>query len=275
MARTTREIYDAMLRDKAQRSELAELNSSSTASIWRLLLWVVASAINVAEQLWEAWKMEVDVELAEQTPHRVDWYAAKAKAFVRGKVLMPGSDRYDLAGMSDSEIDQLRIVKYAAAIEGRDYSVLYVKVAGEDAGGNRAPLSDAEAVQVAAYMNEVKDVGVRIELVNKPADIFRCSVKVLYDPILSPEVMRERVRSVIEAYVENLEFNGEYSNMALIDAVQRVQGVKIAEVEQATVEEAGTGSERGVNVRYTPVAGYMVAEDIVVDLEAYSVYESL
>lgn len=275
MARTTREIYDAMLRDKAQRSELAELNSSSTASIWRLLLWVVASAINVAEQLWEAWKMEVDVELAEQTPHRVDWYAAKAKAFVCGKVLMPGSDRYDLAGMSDSEIEQLRIVKYAAAIEGRDYSVLYVKVAGEDAGGNRAPLSDAEAVQVAAYMNEVKDVGVRIELVNKPADLFRCSVKVLYDPILSPEVMRERVRSVIEAYVENLEFNGEYSNMALIDAVQRVQGVKIAEVEQTTVEEAGTGVSRGVNVRYIPVAGYMKPEEIIVNLEAYSSYERI
>lgn len=275
MARTTREIYEAMLRDKEGRSELAELNSSSTASIWRLLLWIVAGALNMAEQLWEAWKMEVDVELAELTPHRAEWYATKAKAYVKGKVLKPGSDEYDLTGMSDSEIEQLRVVKYAAAIESRDFSVLYVKVAGESASGRRIPLSEAEAVQVASYLNEVKDVGVRIELVNKSADIFRCSVRVLYDPILSPEEVREAVVQAIESYVENLAFNGEYSNMAMIDAVQRVAGVKIAEVERATVEEYGTGSERGVNVRYTPVAGYMTAEDIVVNLEAYSVYESL
>ena len=275
MARTTREVYEAMLRDKESRSELAELSSSSTASIWRLLLWIVASAVNVAEQLWEAWKMEVDIELAELTPHRAEWYATKAKAYVKGKVLKPGSDEYDLAGMSDSEIEQLRVVKYAAAVESRDYSRLYVKVAGADAGGRRTPLSDEEAVQVASYLNEVKDVGVRIVLVNKHADLYRCAVRVLYDPILSPEVVREQVRSAIAGYVENLEFNGEYSNMAMIDSVQRVAGVKIAEVERATVEEYGTGSERGVNVRYTPVAGYMKPEEIVVNLEAYSVYESL
>lgn len=275
MARTTREVYEAMLRDKESRGELAELSSSSTASIWRLLLWIVASAVNVAEQLWEAWKMEVDIELAEQMPHRAEWYATKAKAYVKGKVLKPGSDEYDLAGMSDSEIEQLRVVKYAAAVESRDYSRLYVKVAGADAGGRRTPLSDEEAVQVASYLNEVKDVGVRIVLVNKRADLYRCAVRVLYDPILSPEVVREQVRSAIAGYVEDLEFNGEYSNMAMIDAVQRVAGVKIAEVERATVEEYGTGSERGVNVRYTPVAGYMKPEEIVVNLEAYSVYESL
>lgn len=275
MARTTREIYEAMLREKESRSELAELSSSSTTSIWRLLLWVVASAVNVAEQLWDAWKQEVDRELSEQMPHRAEWYATKAKAYVKGKVLKPGSDEYDLTGMSESEVERLRVVKYAAAVESRDYSRLYVKVAGEDESGKRAPLSEAEAVQVAAYMNEVKDVGVRIELVNKRADLYRCAVKVLYDPILSPEEVGDRVRVAIAEYVEQLEFNGEYSNMALIDAVQRVSGVKIAEVERATVEEYGTGSERGVNVRYTPVAGYMTAEEVEVNLEAYSVYESL
>ena len=160
MARTTREIYEAMLRDKEGRSELAGLSRSSTTSIWRLLLWVVASAVNVAEQLWDAWKQEVDRELSEQMPHRTEWYAAKAKAYVKGKVLKPGSDEYDLTGMSESEVERLRVVKYAAAVESRDYSRLYVKVAGEDESGKRAPLSEAEAVQVAAYMNEVKDVGV-------------------------------------------------------------------------------------------------------------------
>ena len=53
--------------------------------------------------------------------------------------------------------------------------------------------------------------------------------------------------------------------------MQKVDGVKIAEVESAVVAEEG-GTERGVNLRYTPVAGYMKAEEVVVNLEPYSVY---
>lgn len=275
MARTTREIYEAMLRQKESRSELAELNSNSVASIWRLLLWVVASAMNVAEQLWEEWRGRLAAELATQVPHRASWYAWKATQYVQGLPLIAGSDEYDLTGLSDSEVEQRRVVKYAAAIESRDASRLYVKVAGEDAGGRRAPLAADVAVQVSAYLQEVKDAGVRVTLVNQPADAYSCAVRVLYDPMLSPEVVSAGVRSAVREYVENLAFNGEYSNMALIDAVQGVQGVKIAELERATVTDAESGVERGVNVRYTPVAGYMEAVDVEVNLEAYSVYERL
>ena len=274
MARTTKEIYEAMVRDKESRAELSELTTTSNVSVWRMLLWVVASAVNVAEQMWDAFKGDVERLLAEQTAHRVDWYAWKATQYVSGLTLMPGTDEYDLSALSEQEVARRRVVKYAAAIESRDLSKLYVKIAGEDGEGKRKPLSEEEAVQVAAYLGEVKDVGVRIEVVNKAADVFRCTVRVLYDPILSPDSVREAVKKAIEVYVENLAFNGEYSNMALVDAVQRVDGVKIAEVESALVAEEG-GNLRGVNVRYTPVAGYMQAEEVVVNLEPYSVYEVL
>lgn len=274
MARTTREVYDAMVRDKESRAELGSLTTTSNVSVWRMLLWVVASAVNVAEQLWDAFRGEVEQLLSEQSAHRVDWYAWKATQYVSGLTLMPGKDVYDLSALSEQEVERRRVVKYAAAIESRDFSKLYVKIAGEDSEGNRRPVSEAEAVQVSAYMNEVKDVGVRIEVVNKPAEAFRCTVRVLYDPILSPDGVREAVVRAIESYVENLAFNGEYSNMALIDAVQGVAGVKIAEVLRAIVV-VDNGIARGVNIRYTPVAGYMKVEEVLVQLEAYSVYEEL
>lgn len=271
MARTTREIYEAMVRDKESRAELSELTNTSSASIWRMLLWVVASAVNVAEQLWDIFRRDVEKTLAEQTAHRVDWYAWKATQFVSGLTLIPGKDTYDLSMLSDQDIERHRIVKYAAAIENKEYTMLYVKVAGEKADGKRAPLNEMQAMRVEAYLNEVKDVGVRITLVNKEADTFKCAVRVLYDPILDPDNVREAIEKTIKDYVENLAFNGEYSNMALIDAVQKVDGVKIAEVESAVVAEEG-GTERGVNLRYTPVAGYMKAEEVVVNLEPYSLY---
>lgn len=271
MARTTREIYEAMVRDKESRAELSELTSASNVAVWRLLLWIVASAVNMAEQLWDIFRRDVEKTLAEQTAHRVDWYAWKATQFVSGLTLIPGKDTYDLSVLGDQDIERLRIVKYAAAIENKEFTMLYVKVAGEDGEGHRVPLTEGQALRVEAYLNEVKDVGVRITLVNKSADVFKCAVKVLYDPILDPDNMRDAIEKTIRDYVENLAFNGEYSNMALIDAVQKVEGVKIAEVESAVVAEEG-GTERGVNLRYTPVAGYMKAEEVVVNLEPYSVY---
>lgn len=272
MARTTQEIYEMMVRDKEQRPELAALSSNSATAVWRLLLWVVASAIQVTEVLWDNFKGDVEEQLSLMTPHRRSWYAEKAKQYMAGMVLPEGSDEYDTAGMSDSEISEKRVVKYAAAIENSDFSILYIKVAGENGEGDREPLSAEVASSVAAYMNEVKDAGVRISLVNQPAERYSCEVRVLYNPILTRETVSSGVDAAISRYVNNLPFNGEYSNMALIDAVQQVEGVKIAELQRASVERAD-GTVVGINVRYVPVSGYMTAADVVVTMEPYSDYE--
>lgn len=274
MARTTREIFEAMVRDKESRAELAGLTSNSDVSVWRMLLWVVAGAIHVAEQLMDAFVADVKQELTMLTPHRADWYAYKATQYVEGKTLQPGKDVYDLSGMDEGEIARRRVVKYAAAVESSDMSVLYVKVAGEDDGGRRQPLSEESATQVAAYLDEVKDVGVRIKLINQPADQFQCVISVLYDPILSPESIQAAIERTVESYVEDLAFNGEYSNMALIDAVQKIEGVKIAEVRSAQVK-VSDGVSKWVDMRYTPMAGYMEAEAVVVMMKPYSAYASV
>lgn len=275
MARTTKQIYDSMVSEKERRVELAGLTSTSVTAVWRMLLWVVASGIQMAETLADKMQEDIEMELAEKTPHRPRWYAEKAKQYMQGMTLIEGSDEYDLSGLSDTEISSKRVVKYAAAIESYDMSRLYVKVAGEDEAGVRRPLSTVTAIGLRAYMNEIKDAGVRIELVNQAADRYSCVVKVLYDPMLAPEDVESRVKEAIEHYIAELPFAGEYSNMALIDAVQVVEGVKIAELQTAQVREANQELWQGVSLRYTPAAGYMQAEDIRVELDPYSLYEGV
>ena len=273
MARSTQEIYEAMLSDKESRQELSGLTNTSVTSIWRLFLYIVAASAHALEVLWDAYQSTVESTLSSMMPHRASWYASKALQYMDGMTLPDGNDEYDTNGMTDEDIAEKRIIKYAAAIENPDYSILYIKIAGENAGV-LSPVTREQATSFTAYMNEVKDVGVRIEVVNKAADVYSCEIAVLYDPILAPGVVEDGVKEAITNYISNLPFNGEYSNMALIDAVQIVSGVKIAEVTKASATPSGATYPTSINLRYVPEAGYMTPGDIIVNLTPYTNYET-
>lgn len=53
---------------------------------------------------------------------------------MKDKILVADTDYYDTAGMSDADIEAARVVKYAAATESSDASLLTIKVAGENGG---------------------------------------------------------------------------------------------------------------------------------------------
>jgi hypothetical protein len=144
---------------------------------------------------------------------------------------MENSDRYDNAGLSADDVAALEVVKYCAV--GEDNGVLIVKVAkGEP--GKREPLSPVEAEALSAYLAVVRDAGVRITLVNAPADALALNVDIYYSPLLlSPTagIVEEAVRQ----YISNLEFNGALSATRLTDALQAVDGVELVNITTAKV----------------------------------------
>ena len=158
-------------------------------------------------------------------PHRPKWYRDKVLGFMKNKVLIADTDRYDTEGMSEDDIAAAKVVKHAVAVENNDASILTIKVAGEN-GGVRQRLDEETETQLAAYIAEFKDAGVRINLVNIDADTFNCEVDIYYDPMLQPEEVEGACRETVRAYIENLLFNGEYTNMALVDELQKVEGVE-------------------------------------------------
>lgn len=240
----------------------------SKVSLESLLLYIVAVGIYVLEALFAEHRKDVDAAIDETLPHRPKWYRDKVLQFMEGKTLVEDTDRYDITGMTDGDIEAAQVVKYAAATESADASLLTIKVAGE-ADGQRAPLDAATETALLAYLREVKDAGVRIALVNQDADRFRCEVAVWYDPMLTSATVEAACRKAIGQYIQNLPFNGEYTNMALIDALQTVEGVRIAEMKGASVQVAGEQTLTAIDARHRPVAGYMQADVITLNMTPY------
>lgn len=278
MARTIAEIKDSMTADLMRNPDVARAYGFETGaafsshfskvSVESLLFYIVACAIWVLESLFDRHRHDVEQRIESIIPHRPKWYRDKVLGFMKDKTLVPDTDHYDTSGMNDGDIEAARVVKYAAASENTDASILTIKVAGET-GGVRQPLDADTEIQLLAYIGEIKDAGVRVNLVNQTADVFHCEVDVYYDAMLLPETVETQCRETIRNYIENLPFNGEYSNMALVDELQKIEGVRIVEMSGATTEVDGESTPTDIDARFTPAAGYFSAGNITVNMKSY------
>lgn len=278
MARSINEIKEEAAREFMKNEWAAERYGFAVgapfgdyfgaASVENILLYVWAVCAWAVEQLVARHREEVTAELEELMPHRPKWYRDKVLEFMEDRELIDDTDRYDLSGMSESEISAARVVKHAVATESRDASLLTIKVAGES-GGKRQPLSEAQEGKLRAYLSEVKDAGVRVSLVNMEPDTFNCTVDIYYNAMLDPGGVKESCLSAINEYIRNLPFNGEYTNMALVDALQTVAGVRVVELLGSSARVAGELTARTINARLTPAAGYFKAGEITINMKAY------
>lgn len=237
-------------------------------SVENILMYVWAVCAWTVEQLVSRHKDEVTAELEQLVAHRPKWYRDKVLAFMADKELETDSDTYDTEEMSESEVTAARVVKHAVAAESRDASLLTIKVAGES-GGERQPLKEEYERQLKAYISEIKDAGVRVALVNMKADTFNCTVDVYYNAMLQPGNVQTACESAIREYIENLPFNGEYTNMALADRLQEVEGVQIVELRGSSARAANESTTTRINARLTPAAGYFTVGEITVNMKAY------
>lgn len=278
MARSISEIKSEVTREFMANESAAELYGFETganfgdyfgaASVENILLYVWAVCVWTVEQLVSKHRVEVTAELEQLVAHRPKWYRDKVLAFMADKELIADTDRYDMEGMSESEIEAARVVKHAVATESKDASLLTIKVAGETAG-KRTKLAAEYEDALKTYISEIKDAGVRVALVNMEADTFSCTVDIYYNALLQSGTVKEACEAAISDYIENLPFNGEYTNMALVDRLQGVEGVKIAELRSSNAKASNESTTTPINARLTPAAGYFKAGDITVNMIAY------
>lgn len=244
----------------------------SVVSVESVLMYVFAVCAWSIERLMTEHRSDVESMIDSMKPHRPKWYRDKVLLFMAGKSLDGNSDEYDLTGMSESEIEMLRVVKHAVAVESEDASVLTIKVAGE-VGGERQPLSEDDERQLRAYISEIKDAGVRVELVNKGADRFYCEVDIYYDALQDSDEVATACKAKIKDYIENLPFNGEYTNMALVDSLQGVEGVKVAELKTSAVILSEESRLTAIDARATASAGYFKEGRITINMKEYDTRE--
>lgn len=226
----------------------------SVVSLESILFYIVAVSVWTLEKLFDLHKQEVNTTLSNKKPHRLKWYRDKALAFQKDYTLPVDADVYDNLD------EKAQVVKYAAAVEPTDSSRLQIKIAGGDKLRDR--LSDSEATQVYNYLQHIKDAGVRIDLINQAPDYFSCQLDIYYDAMLLPTDVETSVRDAINNHIENLDFNGEFSNMGLIDVLQTVQGVVIPELKESKSHSAISGFEpKEIEAKRIPEAGYFRVYD--------------
>ena len=241
----------------------------SKVSVVSVLFYIFACAAFVLERLFDSYRKEVDDRIEAIIPHRPKWYRDRVLAFMKDRTLIPDTDEYDTADMTDEEITAARVVKHAVADESDDASLLTIKVAGEQ-GGHRCPLDAETESQLKAYIAEIKDAGVRTALVNIAPDRFNCELDIYFDPMLLASAVESTCREAIQNYIENLPFNGEYTNMALVDQLQKIDGVRIPELRSATTVATGESVVTAIDARSVPAAGYFEMGDIKLNMKVYN-----
>ena len=276
--RTIEEIKESITADFMRNEDLAkaygfEVGSSFTepftkTSIESILFYIFATAGWVLENLFAEYKKDVGQCIENIIPHRPKWYCHKVLNFMKDKILIEDTDQYNTAGMMEDEIKALQVVKHAVATERKDSSVLTIKVAGLE-GKKRCKLPAEVEKQLSRYITEIKDAGVRINLVNMNADIFNCEVDIYYNAMLLPENVKAECHAVIVENIENLPFNGEYTNMSLVDVLQKIEGVEIVEFKNASTRVDGASVELPINARCVPDAGYFAAGTFNINMIVY------
>ena len=251
MARSIEQIKSSMAEAFMQDTNLATKygfevgadfnNTFSKVSIESLILYIIAASIWTLEKLFDTHTAEVTDYIATMKPHSLRWYVEKAKAFMYGVPLINGTDQHNTEGMTDEQINQAKIVTFAACTEANATLYLTLAKAGP------APLTTDEKAAFVAYLHEIKDAGVRIDVISEHGDYLNLNMVIYYDPLLinangeNKATGNKVVEDAIKAYIENIPFNGEFRKNELEDAIQAVEGVVM--VELGVVEHSETGED--------------------------------
>lgn len=227
----------------------------STVSLESILADIASISGNDIQQLIDSHTAEVAALVYSQKAHTDRWYQQLALGFMVDKLLIAETDKYDTTGMSDADISDAMIVKYCAVLSSLDNSEITIKIAGET-GGSKDTISAEHLVQFKEYLRQTKDAGVRLRVVNEKAEILDFEAEIFYDPILLADDVKNACLAAAQGYINNLPFNGQYSNMALVDAMQVVAGAKTVQHKWSQAKNYAGDPIQYIDAVYTPYSGY-------------------
>lgn len=242
------------------------MNSTSKVAIYRLITYVVAFAIWSLEKLFDIHKKEIDTAIYEQKSGTPTWYKNMSLGFQFGFDLIVDSDKFNNTGYSDDEIESSKIIKYCSVKESSESNRLIIKVAGEK-DDVLTPLTNIEITSFSEYINEIKYAGVKINVVNNPADKLLLDMDIYIDVLVIDQNGNSianggrPVETAINSYMKSLPFDGELVINDLIEKLRAVDGVINAHIKTANSSYYDTMTLSYVdfspiNVKTIPVAGY-------------------
>jgi hypothetical protein len=267
MARTINEIQNGMLTEIASNEVLSvRLNSTSKVAIYRLFTYIVAGSIWVLEMLFDNHKKEIDTAIYEQKSGTPRWYRNMTLGFQFGFDLLEDSDKFDNTGFTADQIEASKIIKYCSVKESIESNRLTIKVAGES-GEDLIPLEGTELIALKEFLAEIKYAGVKINVVNNPADKLLLNMAIYRDVLVIDEngssIINggKPVEKAIHDYMKALPFDGELVLNDLVAKLRAVDGVNNAHIINATSSAYNPTTQEyldfmPINVKTIPIAGY-------------------
>jgi hypothetical protein len=264
MARSINEINTQILNAIASNDNLQELNTTSKVAIYRLLAYIVASAILLHEVIFEQHTKEINSTISTDKAHRASWYRKMALAFQFGFPLIPDTDQYNNTGYTEDQIKASKIIKYAAVTKAGGQ--ILIKIATETAGV-LAPINQAQKTAIDAYFEEIADCGVKYIVVNHFPDILLLNINIYRNPLVLTDTGMSivygnyPVQDAINEHMKALPFNGELVLAHLIDKLQQAEGVVIPHLVNAESQaiDINTNVYKDavpINVKTIPESGY-------------------
>jgi hypothetical protein len=277
MARSIDTIYNeirnraiTLATDAGDNDMLDMLNNSSRVAVWKMLFYACAFAIYTMETLYDLFRLETDDRISRLKPHSARWYAEKAKAFQYGQALVSEQDYYDNTGLTQAQIDEKKIVAYAAVVD-QDRGIR-IKVARLVAGV-RAALDNDQLTAFTEYMEEIKDAGVKLLITTGDPDELKAVLRIFYNPlVLKADGSRidgngaTPVQDALNDYLDNLPFNGIFCPSLAVDALQKVDGVVLVKDDSWMARYAALAFSN-IDVEYNPDSGYLTIDEDDLEIE--------
>lgn len=263
MSSKQQEIYNEMIAQKERNEALKEANNTSKTSVINNIFFAVSLAINSLLELFEFHKAEVSKLSYESERRTSKWYQSLALKFQYGHQLVEGKDYFDNTNKTPQEIEESKLVKFAVAVQEKDKSTIYIKIAN----ANKQPLTNEQLQAFSEYMERVADWGVHLTIINEVPDKLKLTIDYWYDATLinssgqSLTGGNEPVKDKVKDFLTTLNFNQQYADMNLIDELQRLPSAKVVEIKESFYKYKTLNWQR-INGRYIPYAGHLAIEDI-------------
>lgn len=271
MARTTDQVYQEIVNKMV--AEYAANGVTINPALWskysprRLTCHVVAFVIATFEQTLDSAKAYILSLFATRKTHTLGWYETKAKEYQHGHSLVSEKDYYDNTGLTEEQIAEAQVIKYAAAIEVYDHVAnlkgIRIKTA-TIVDGQLAKVPDVQLAGFSTFMEIVKDAGNKIYKSSDDPDSLKLEMDIYYNPlVLAADGKRldgTNDTPVLEAInnflLSGMVFNGWFITSKLVDKLQQVDGVTIPHVVSIQARY-GELEYFDIAVRYQPDAGYL------------------
>ena len=239
----------------------------SRVSIENIFAYIFAAAHHVFEVLMDAHWEDVN-EVISHRAHTLTWYRDKAPEFRYGQALTDDYAEYSDEGLSDTEIERMRIVKKCSCTTAESNTpTILVKVAKED-----RPLDTVELESFTSYMRELADAGISLTIRSLWPDEVGFSMKIWYDPLVVDESGKyldgssadHIAKIAVDKHLSSLPYNGALYPRLLEQYIMQQRGVKMCKIVsgRAWYEVDGAPDTVEIGDTYIPYSGAMVYNDV-------------